>query len=151
LWMAAINLLIGMDSKQPPVDDQALIDAATEVRDRAHAPYSGYRVGAAVLDEHGNVHVGCNVENAAYPEGNCAEANAIGAMVASGGRHIVAIAAVGGRNDIESCTPCGGCRQRILEFADERTRIILVGADHCLDRYSIEELLPVSFSLPKQD
>ena len=78
------------------MDDQQLIETAEEARKNAHAPYSNYFVGAAVVDENGDVHRGCNVENAAYPEGNCAEANAIGAMVAAGGKKISVIAAVGG-------------------------------------------------------
>lgn len=124
-----------------------LINAALQVRGNAHAPYSNYRVGAAVLDESGNVHTGCNVENAAFPEGTCAEANAIGSMIAAGGRRIVAIAAVGGAEDVEACTPCGGCRQCIMEFADEDTRIILVGDGDSIVSYSIDELLPASFRL----
>jgi cytidine deaminase len=135
-----------MDSHQMTVNERKLVEAASEVRANAHAPYSGYRVGAAVLDENGNVHIGCNVENAAYPEGTCAEANAIGSMVAAGGKRIVAISAVGGSDDIEACTPCGGCRQCILEFADENTRIILIGAENTINTYSIDELLPASFS-----
>ena len=138
-----------MDSHRITVDEQALIDAAKSVRPHAHAPYSGYKVGAALLDDNGNVHVGCNVENAAFPEGTCAEANAIGTMVAAGGRRIVAIAAVGGKQEIEACTPCGGCRQNILEFADENTRIILLGDGNTIDSYTIEELLPASFRLGK--
>ncbi len=129
------------------VDEQQLIDAAKEVRPNAHAPYSGYRVGAALIDDTGALHTGCNVENAAFPEGTCAEANAIGSMVASGGKRIVAIAAVGGADEIEACTPCGGCRQSILEFADENTRIILIGDGNRIDSYSIDELLPVAFRL----
>ncbi len=128
-------------------DEHELIDVATKVRENAHAPYSGYKVGAALLDDQGQIHFGCNVENAAFPEGTCAEANAIGSMVAAGGKTIVAIAAVGGRNNIEACTPCGGCRQSILEFSDENTRVILVGEDDSLDHYSIDELLPSSFRL----
>ena len=129
------------------VDEQQLIDAAKEVRPNAHAPYSGYRVGAALIDDTGALHTGCNVENAAFPEGTCAEANAIGSMVAAGGKRIVAIAAVGGADEIEACTPCGGCRQSILEFADENTRIILIGDGNRIDSYSIEELLPAAFRL----
>lgn len=129
------------------VDEQQLIDAAKEVRPNAHAPYSGYRVGAALLDDTGTLHTGCNVENAAFPEGTCAEANAIGSMVAAGGKRIVAIAAVGGADEIEACTPCGGCRQSILEFADENTRIILIGEGKQIDSYSIDELLPAAFRL----
>jgi len=129
------------------VDEQQLIDAAKKVRPNAHAPYSGYLVGAALIDETGTLHTGCNVENAAFPEGTCAEANAIGSMVAAGGKRIVAIAAVGGSDEIEACTPCGGCRQSILEFADENTRIILIGEGKQIDSYSIDELLPAGFRL----
>jgi cytidine deaminase len=136
-----------VDSHKITVDERALLDAAKAVRPNAHAPYSGYKVGAALLDENGDLHSGCNVENAAFPEGTCAEANAIGTMVASGGKRIVAIAAVGGKDEIEACTPCGGCRQNILEFADAETRIILLGDDNTIDCYSIEELLPASFRL----
>ena len=131
------------------VDEQQLIDAARKVRHNAHAPYSGYLVGAALVDDTGAMHTGCNVENAAFPEGTCAEANAIGSMVAAGGKRIVAIAAVGGSDDIEACTPCGGCRQSILEFADENTRIILIGEGKRIDSYSIDELLPAAFRLNK--
>lgn len=137
----------GLETHEITVDERKLIDAATAVRNHAHAPYSRYRVGAAVMDENGDVHTGCNVENAAFPEGTCAEANAIGSMVAAGGKKIVAIAAVGGTDAIEACTPCGGCRQCILEFADEHTRVILVGENNTIDSYSIDELLPASFRL----
>jgi cytidine deaminase len=129
------------------IDEQALIDAAKKVRRNAHAPYSGYHVGAALLDDTGHVHSGCNVENAAFPEGVCAEANAIGAMITSGGKNIVAIAAVGGKKDIEVCTPCGGCRQKIVEFADENTRVLLIGEDGSIESFSVDDLLPSSFRL----
>jgi len=124
-----------------------LMDAAKKVRANAYAPYSGYHVGAALVDETGSVHTGCNVENAAFPVGSCAEANAIGSMVASGGKRIVAIAAIGGKTEIEACTPCGGCRQRIHEFADENTRIILIGVNNSVDTYTVDELLPAAFIL----
>jgi cytidine deaminase len=135
------------DSRDVTGTEQTLLDAAKEVRANAHAPYSGYHVGAALIDETGAIHTGCNVENAAYPEGTCAEANAIGAMVAAGGKRIVAIAAIGGDSDIAACTPCGGCRQRILEFADESTQIILLGEGDSIDSYSIDALLPAGFRL----
>jgi cytidine deaminase len=128
-------------------DDTALIEAAKAVRARAHAPYSHYHVGAAVLDENGRVHSGCNVENAAYPLGTCAEAGAIAAMIAAGGSRIVAIAAVGGHDELEACTPCGGCRQRIAEFADGHTRIILLDGNGQPRSYTMEQLLPASFHL----
>jgi cytidine deaminase len=128
-------------------DDTVLIEAAKAVRTRAHAPYSHYYVGSAVLDEQGRIHSGCNVENAAYPEGICAETSAIAAMVAAGGKRIVAIAAMGGRQDLEACTPCGGCRQRIAEFSDRNTRIILLDEQGRPRSYTVEQLLPASFVL----
>ena len=112
------------------IDSDALFAAARTVQSHAHARYSNYYVGAAILDEAGNIHVGCNVENASFPETSCAEATAIGAMVSSGARKIVAIAIVGGMGDnansalfesagdLGACTPCGGCRQRILPRED---------------------------------
>ena len=130
-----------------PDNDDQLIKAAKKVREQAHAPYSGFLVGAALQDEHGNVYLGCNVENASFPEGNCAETSAIGAMVAAGGRKIDTIAVVGGHTQLEDCTPCGGCRQRIREFADDNTRIIALDASGEFVEYSIEDLLPKSFQL----
>ena len=128
--------------------DEELLDAARTVREIAHCPYSGFRVGAAILDERGSVHVGCNVENAAYPQGSCAETGAIAAMVAAGGQRIVTIAVVGGEADEpRACTPCGGCRQRINEFADEKTRIIAKDDDNEWHNYTMAELLPSSFHL----
>lgn len=129
-------------------DEERLMKAARAVRQNAYAPHSKFLVGAALLDEIGRVHAGCNVENASFPEGSCAESNAIGAMVAAGGRRIAAIAVVGGHDALQSCTPCGGCRQRILEFADADTRVILVGDDGGIDIRGIHQLLPVSFHLP---
>ena len=100
------------------IANEDLINAAKEARANAHCVYSNYRVGAALVDDRGHLHVGCNIENAAYPLGSCAEAGAISAMVQQGGKRIVKIAVVGGFSDIGACTPCGGCRQRIHEFAD---------------------------------
>jgi cytidine deaminase len=128
-------------------DDDRLLEAAKNVRRNAYAPYSHYQVGAALLDEVGRVHTGCNVENAAFPEGTCAEANAIAAMVAAGGRRIAAIAVAGGRDALEPCTPCGGCRQKIAEFADPATRILLLEAAGTVTAYKIADLLPNSFRL----
>ena len=127
-----------------------------KVRANAYAPFSNYLVGAAVCDEGGTIYAGCNVENAAYPEGICAEANAIGSMVAAGRRRIVAIAVIGGVDtaidnavaaEVGACTPCGGCRQRILEFSDTDTEIYLQDTDGRLEAYRIEDLLPSAFRL----
>jgi cytidine deaminase len=114
----------------------------------AYCPYSGYKVGAALADDLGNLHFGCNVENSAFPEGTCAEANAIAAMIATGGKSIQSIVVVGGKDAPEDCTPCGGCRQKIAEFADNSARIMLLGVDEKLTTYSIDDLLPDSFQFP---
>lgn len=128
--------------------DDELLDAARSVRELAYCPYSNFRVGAALIDENGQVHVGCNVENAAYPQGSCAEAGAIAAMVAAGGQRIVTIAVAGGGADkTRPCTPCGGCRQRINEFADGNTRVIVKGDDGDWHTFRMDELLPSSFHL----
>jgi cytidine deaminase len=127
--------------------DEELLDAARTVREMAYCPYSNFRVGAAIIDEHGNVHVGCNVENAAYPQGSCAEAGAISAMIAAGGQRIVSSAIAGGADKTRACTPCGGCRQRIHEFSDAETRIIVKDNDNQWHTYSLAELLPSSFHL----
>lgn len=129
------------------MSDQKLIDQASEVRDKAYCRYSGFRVGAAIIDENDDLHVSCNVENAAYPLGSCAEAGAIAAMISSGGKRIVKIAVAGGSDAITACTPCGGCRQRINEFADEKTRIIVLDDSGEWRTYTIAELLPASFHL----
>ncbi len=130
------------------VSDQDLVDAANAVRVNAYCPYSGYKVGAALVDDLGNIHFGCNVENSAFPEGTCAEANAIAAMIATGGKSIQSIVVVGGKNAPEDCTPCGGCRQKIAEFADNSARIMLLGVDEKLTTYTIDDLLPKSFHFP---
>jgi cytidine deaminase len=129
------------------MDDIKLIEEAKKVRDRAYAPFSGFFVGAALLDENDQLHVGCNVENSSFPEGSCAEANAIGAMLAKGGKNIVTIAVVGGKDELEDCAPCGGCRQRIREFSSDDTRIIAMSGSGDFVEYSVDELLPKSFQL----
>jgi cytidine deaminase len=107
--------------------DQALFDAAERVRAKAHVPYSKFHVGAAILADDGNIYAGCNVENAAYPLGNCAEASAIAAMISGGGKRITRIFITGpGATPV---TPCGGCRQRIREFAELTTPVICLGVD----------------------
>lgn len=128
-------------------NDEQLIEAALGVRERAYGRYSGFRVGAALIDDHGRLHTGCNVENAAYPLGTCAEAGAIAAMVAAGGTRIVTMAIAGGKDKISSCTPCGGCRQRINEFSDAETRVLAVDDSGGWQSYTVAELLPASFHL----
>jgi cytidine deaminase len=130
-----------MSKNDKKYDD--LIKAAICAMPSAYAPYSGFAVGAAVLDGEGEIHCGVNVENAAYPEGHCAEAGAISAMVMAGGKRIMAVA-VAGRGDV-LCTPCGGCRQRLREFADDRTPVIICGEEGERARYTLGELLPHSF------
>jgi cytidine deaminase len=121
----------------------ALFAAALSVRERAHAPYSRFAVGAALRDEHGAIHAGCNVENAAYPVGTCAEAGAIAAMVAAGGRRIAAILVCAA--GAVPVTPCGACRQRIREFAGPDAPVYAAGPDGILARHTLDALLPASF------
>jgi len=121
----------------------ALLAAAQAARAMAHAPYSRFAVGAALLDEQGHIHAGCNVENAAYPQGVCAEAGAISAMVLSGGRRIRALLVLG---DAPSwVTPCGGCRQKIREFAAGDTPVLLAGPGGWSGTLTLDQLLPHSF------
>lgn len=130
----------------PEINVPALVTAARQARLNAHAPYSNFQVGAAVLDERGTVSVGCNMENAAYPLGTCAEAVALGAMVASGGKEARAIMIVAGGERL--ITPCGGCRQRIAELAGPDT-IVYCASDtgDTIENMRVEELLPNSFRL----
>ena len=115
-----------------------MFEQARAARRRAYAPYSRFQVGACLRTAGGALYAGCNVENAAYPEGLCAEAAAIAVMVTAGAREIVAIAIVGGRNDGPEvcCPPCGGCRQKLHEFvgpaADADIDVHLVGADRAV-------------------
>ena len=116
---------------------------AVEVMEAAYVPYSKFKVGAAILDENDNYHVGCNVENAAYPIGNCAEASAISSMIISKGTKIIAIAVTGYGDML--CTPCGGCRQRIREFASLNTPIIIGNEKKIQKIFTLKDLLPYSF------
>lgn len=124
---------------------QALLTAARQAWRNAYAPYSNYPVGAAVLDEQGRIHAGCNVENAAYPEGLCAEAAALSAMVLAGGRQARAVLVVGRGGEGNWITPCGGCRQKLREFG--APDLIIQSADELAlgPRHSLSELLPESF------
>ena len=121
-----------------------LVEAAIAARKKAHAPYSKFYVGAAMRDEAGRVHAGANMENAAYPQGWCAECSAIAHLVMAGGTRIAEVAVLGNGDTL--CTPCGGCRQKIREFASGEVKI------HCcteqgvlLKTFTLDELLPASF------
>ncbi|WDR02236.1 cytidine deaminase [Devosia algicola] len=122
---------------------EALFAAAEAIRAKAYAPYSGFSVGAAILADDGQIYAGCNIENAAYPQGNCAEASAIAAMIAGGAKRIKAIYVTGpGATPV---TPCGGCRQRIREFADLDSVVISHGVEGKPLTSTLEQLLPHSF------
>ena len=122
---------------------QRLVDAARAAREKAYAPYSRFAVGAALLDEQGRVHAGCNIENAAYPQGQCAEASAIAHLVLAGGQRIVAAVVVGVAAD--PVTPCGGCRQRLREFADDDAPVWAADLQTIRAQYTLGQLLPASF------
>ena len=122
---------------------EALLRAAVEAMGRAYAPYSRFLVGAAVLDDQGRIHPGCNVENAAYPQGVCAEGGALSAMVLAGGRSVRAVLVVGEGEGL--VTPCGGCRQKIREFAALDTPILIADPQHVRATFTLDELLPQSF------
>lgn len=121
----------------------ALVERARAARAHAYAPYSAFAVGAAVLDEQGRIHAGCNVENASYGLTQCAEANAIGALVAAGGARIVAAAVVGVA--ALPVTPCGACRQRLREFAADDCPVWIADLESVRARFTLGELLPASF------
>ena len=120
-----------------------LIEQARAVRENAHAPYSKFKVGAAVQAASGAVYVGCNVENVAYPEGTCAEAGAIAAMVAAGETQIASVAVIA--DSPTPVTPCGGCRQKIAEFADGNVVVTLATTDGTVLDTTVSALLPGSF------
>jgi cytidine deaminase len=120
-----------------------LIDAARAVRENAHAPYSNFKVGAAIQTAAGNIYVGCNVENVAYPEGTCAEAGAIAAMVAAGETKIVAVAVVA--DSPKPVTPCGGCRQKLAEFAAGDAVVTMLTTDGLQKVTNVGALLPGQF------
>ena len=120
-----------------------LFAAAKAAQGRAYAPYSRFRVGAALRTPEGAVFVGGNVENASYPEGWCAETSAIAAMVATGARRIAEICVIGDGEAL--CTPCGGCRQRIREFAGDDTIVHVAGPEGVRASFRLAALLPESF------
>lgn len=131
-----------------PDVEAALLQAATVAREQAYAPYSRFAVGAALLDERGRVHAGCNVENAAYPQGVCAEAGALSALVLSGARQVRAVLVVGDGAGLP-VMPCGGCRQKLREFAADDAAVLVASAASdgpgIVHRTTLGELLPHSF------
>lgn len=122
----------------------SLLQAATQVRENAYVPYSRFKVGAALRTSSGAVHVGCNVENVAYPEGTCAEAGAIAAMCAAGEREITEMLVIA--DSPAPVPPCGGCRQKIAEFAAQDVVITLCTTDGQQTRMTVAELLPGLFT-----
>jgi cytidine deaminase len=121
----------------------ALLAAARAARAHAYAPYSKFAVGAALQDERGRIHAGCNVENAAHPQGLCAEAVALGQLVLAGGRRITAAAVVGVGPRL--VTPCGGCRQKMREFGADEMPVVVGDMTSLRGRFTLGELLPASF------
>lgn len=121
----------------------SLLDAAMDVRTRAYAPYSNFHVGAAIRTSSGAVFVGCNVENIAFPEGTCAEAGAIAAMIAGGETRISEVAVIA--DAPEPVSPCGGCRQKLAEFADGSVKVTMSTTSGKTKTMTIAELLPGAF------
>ncbi|MBI5549262.1 MAG: cytidine deaminase [Deltaproteobacteria bacterium] len=129
-------------SRQAKVDWAALIQGAREVRERAYAPYSRFKVGAAVLGESGRIYVGCNVENSSYGLTVCAERNAAAQAVAAGEKKLLACAiAAGGK----PCPPCGMCRQVLAEFGDPAMPVVLLGGGKARIIHALSDLLPHAF------
>ena len=125
------------------MNEENYIAATKEAMSKAYVPYSNYPVGALIVTNNGNTYSGCNVENASYPLGNCAEASAIASMILGGEKKIKTIYVMT-KND-EGGIPCGGCRQRIREFSDENTQIMMCSPDGVQNRINLSELLPHSF------
>ena len=134
--------------QDPATNEEQMLRLAQAAREEAYAPYSGFRVGACLEAEDGQLFTGCNVENASYPEGACAETGAISAMVAAGGRRIQALVLVADGERL--CTPCGGCRQRLAEFAAAEMPVSIYDAEGLRARLTLGELLPHAFDLPNE-
>lgn len=123
--------------------------AARQVRENAHAPYSNFKVGAALRSADGSIHVGCNVENVAYPEGTCAEAGAIAAMIAAGATAIVEAYVIA--DSPSPVPPCGGCRQKLAEFAASDVPVTLATVDGTEFKTTVGDLLPGAFDAGHMD
>jgi cytidine deaminase len=127
-------------------DHEEMFVAALRAQRHAYVPYSRFPVGACIKGESGRLFVGVNVDNASYPETACAEANAIGAMVAAGDRRIAAVAIIAGKpHDGVLCTPCGGCRQRLAEFSTPETSVYVCGPEGLRRQFAFGQLLPHAF------
>lgn len=137
---------IGKNSR---VEQMSLLQAATDVRERAYAPYSQFKVGAALRAGSGAVYVGCNVENVAYPEGTCAEAGAIAAMIAGGDDRIAEVFVIA--DSPAPVPPCGGCRQKLAEFADPDAKVTLCTTKGAQLVMTVAELLPGRFTAAHMD
>ena len=122
---------------------QKLFEEAKNVREKAYVPYSQFKVGAAFLTDDNSIVVGCNVENAAYPQSQCAEASAIGNLISQGYKNIVEVVVIGSGNKL--CSPCGGCRQRLREFAKLDVPIHMCNIEGHIKTSTLGELLPDSF------
>ncbi len=127
----------------------ALLKAATDVRERAYVPYSNFKVGAAIRAASGAIYAGCNVENVAYPEGTCAEAGAIAAMVAAGDTEIAEVLVIA--DGPVPVSPCGGCRQKLAEFASGDVRITMATLSGKSRTTTLAELLPGAFSTDQME
>jgi cytidine deaminase len=120
-----------------------LFEAARSAMEKSYSPYSKFPVGAAIRADDGNVYVGANIENLSFPQGWCAEPSAISAMIMGGGRKIAELAVIAEK--LPLCTPCGGCRQKIAEFASAGTRIYLCDDQGVQKTLTMSELLPYAF------
>ena len=127
--------------------EKELVDLALEAMKGAYSPYSGFKVGAALLAKSGKVYTGCNIENASYTPTVCAERTAFFKAISEGEREFEAIAVVGGKdgNAEEFCTPCGVCRQVMLEFCDRDSFIVIFGKKDGFETHTLAELTPFSF------
>ncbi len=126
-----------------------LAAAARAVRENAYAPYSHFKVGVALRAPSGTVYVGCNVENVAYPEGTCAEAGAIAAMIAAGETEITEAYVIA--DSAHPVPPCGGCRQKLMEFAKGGTRVTLATLGGAEQSMTVADLLPGAFGAAHMD
>ncbi len=133
----------GTDRGDAAKIDAEMIDLARKAMARAYAPYSRFAVGAVLRGRNGKLYAGCNIENAAYPQSNCAEASAISAMIMDGEHRIAEVLVMAGGTEL--VTPCGGCRQRLREFATEDVPVHLCGPDGTGRSVTLGALLPLSF------